>query len=429
MNLSNYKFLLNTDYQYLLDYRILLYNLIKLILQQKIKKRGEIVCLNKNGNVNLLNFMNKKVLLTKINKFSDVFKLNLNIKNKLKIYPTITVKVIPLTYKDRENMYNSKFAVWKELKVLKLLTNLSKKRMSPNLPIIYDYYICNSCKYENPNIKNTTDRICLLVLSEYNNYDLRTWLINLSKKKLSANKLSDIWYNCLFQIISALYLIYKQYKLVHLDLHWGNILVQTHQSDGYTIHRIEGINYYLPNLGFTIKLWDFGKSKSKHLFKEDTSVNIYQLLDINRLSNIYNWINKYPKITNKSVIPTNIINLFKSIQNEKKISLNGILYRYMSRYMHNMIGNTIVEQHKKYYEKVDYAENFHRGEIVLYKNKYAVIQDIYKFKIYLIQNISDQSQLIGVNFNEVYKILTNVSQKTTDQYKFLKKNNNGIYII
>ena len=128
MNLSNYKFLLETKNNYLLDYRILLYNFIKLILQDKIKKKGEIVCLNKNGNINLLNFMNNKVMLTKVNKFSDVFRLNINIKNKFKIKPFITIKVIPLSYKDRENMYNPKYPVWRELQILQIVSKLSKKR-------------------------------------------------------------------------------------------------------------------------------------------------------------------------------------------------------------------------------------------------------------------------------------------------------------
>lgn len=426
MNLSNYKFLLETKNNYLLDYRILLYNFIKLILQDKIKKKGEIVCLNKNGNINLLNFMNNKVMLTKVNKFSDVFRLNINIKNKLKIAPFITIKVIPLSYKDRENMYNPRYPVWRELQILKIVSKLSKKRISPNLPLIYNYYICNSCNYINPNLRNVTDKICLLVLSEYNKYDFRTWLINLSKKKKTVTELENIWYNIIFQIVSVLYLLYKLYRLVHLDLHWGNLLVQTHAKGGYWTYRINGINYYLPNLGFTIKLWDFGKSRSKNIFEQDSSISINDTIDIIRFSNIYIWINKYDKIKNKSVIPSSIIELFQSFKKNENLSLSKLIYIYMGKFIHNKIGQNLSEIDKKNLKKVNYSENFTRGEIVSYKNKYALIQDIFKFKIYIISDISNYSYITDVNSNDIYKILTNVSQNKNN---IINGKNNGIYII
>ena len=426
MNLSNYKLLLETKDSYLLDYRILLYNFIKLILQDKIKKKGEIVCLNKNGNINLLNFMNKKILLAKLNTFSDVFRLTINIKNKFKISPFITIKVVPLSYKDRENMYNSRYPVWRELKILQIVSKLSKKRVSPNLPLIYNYYICNSCNYINPHLRNVTDKICLLVLSEYNKYDFRTWLINLSKKANSVSELENIWYNIIFQIVSVLYLLYKLYRLVHLDLHWGNLLVQTHSKGGYWTYRINGINYYVPNLGFTIKLWDFGKSRSKHIFNQDSSININDTVDIIRFSNIYNWINKYDKIINKSVIPNSIIELFQLFKKDENLSLNKLIYTYMRRFMHNKIGQNLNEVDKKNIQKVDYAENFVRGEIISYRNKYALVQDIFKFKIYIINNISNNSDITIVNYNDIYKILTNISQNKNN---IINGKNNGIYII
>lgn len=428
MDLSKYKYILQNKQNYLLDYRILLYNFIKLILQNKIKKKGEIVCINKNGNISLLDFMNHKKLLTKINKFSDVFRLTINIKNNVHINPFIVIKVIPLSYKDREKMYDTTQPVWRELKILTILTKLSKKRVSPNLPIIYDHYICNSCRYENPNLKNSTDKICLLVLSEYNKYDLRTWLIHISQQNYDNNKLTDIWYNCLFQLLSSLYLLYKQFRLVHLDLHWGNILVQTHKATGYWTYKIDGIMYYLPNMGFTLKLWDFGKSKSTHIFKKDSSIDFNQVSDIHRFSYIYNWINKSDSIKNKSVIPKNIINLFQQIRQNKNTPLSNIIYKTMGKYMHNKIGQKIPDYVQKNIAKIDYIENLHLGEIVSYNNKYAIVQNFFKFKIYLITVKSDQISLKSINYTQVGKILTNIGQDTNN-YNFLKEKNIGIYII
>ena len=428
MDLSNYRYILENNENHLLDYRILLYNFIKLVLSKKIKKRGEIVCLNNNGNINLLDFMKNKKLLTKVNKYSDVFKLNINIKNTLNIHPPIVIKSIPLTYKDRENMYNVKLPVWRELKILKVLTKLSKKRVLPHLPIIYNYYVCNSCKYENPNLKKTTDKICLLVLSEYNKYDFRTWLIYISEKNYDNNTLSQIWYNCIFQLISTLYLLYKQFKLVHLDLHWGNILVQTHKSGGYRTYIIDGISYYIPNMGFTLKLWDFGKSKSKNLFKEDSSVPINPTLDIIRFSNIYTWISKSTSIINKNIIPVNIVSFFQELKKNSSDDLSSIIYKNMSLYMHNKLGEKVPDNIKQYLEEIDYVENLYLGEIVEYNGKYAIVQSFYKFKIYLIVEKSNNSVIKIVNYTEVNKILTNVGQ-SEKKSPFLKENNIGIYKI
>ena len=98
----------------------------------------------------------------------------------------------------------------------------------------------------------------------------------------------------------------------------------------------------------------------------------------------------------------------------------------MRRFMHNKIGQILSEVDKKKIQKVDYAENFVRGEIISYKNKYALVQDIFKFKIYIITNISNNSNITIVNYNDIYKILTNVSQNKNN---IINGKNNGIYII
>ena len=419
-----FNFLKKTNEIYLLDYRILLYNLIKYVLNSKIKKKTSMICLNNAGNINLLDFMINKKLLTKVNKFSDVYKIN--IITPFKIEPTLVIKSIPLTYDDIRNMYDTSRPVWKELRILQLLSKLSKKRIIPTFPMIYDFYICNSCTYENPNVQHSSNKMCLLILSEYNEYNFKDWIIKLSKKNCSNTKLTNIWYNCIFQILISLYVLYKNYGLIHSDLHWGNILVQTHESVGFWIYKIHGITYYLPNMGFSIKLWDFGKSKSKAIFKEDSSIIIHEQIDINRFSNIYNWININKDIKNKSVIPSNIINLFQSIKKNTNYKLHSLIYQNMSRFMHNKIGIKIPTYIQKDISSVQYPDNFTRGELVVYKNKFALVQDIYKFKIYLIIQISSTTDIISVKFENVYKILTNLSQDSKKS-KFLNEKNIGIY--
>ena len=421
---SYFDYLKNTNDSYLLNYRILLYNLIKNILNSKIKNKKNMVCLNNNGNINLLNFMSDKKLLQKSNKYSDVYKLKIN--TTLKISPNVTIKSIPLSFDEFSNSYNTSFSVWKELNILQLLTKLSKKRTIPNLPIIYDHYICNSCTYENVNIKNKSNKVCLLILSEYNKYNLKDWITELSLKKISATKLSEIWYNCIFQIITSLYFLYKNFQLIHYDLHWGNLLVETHDSNGYWLYKIEGISYYLPNLGFTVKLWDFGKSKSKLLFDKDYTAVIHELIDINRFTNISTWINITDSIKNKLVIPNNIINLLQSIKKNSSLKLKSIIHTNFSKYMHNKINTSIPDNIRKNTSKINYPEEVYRGEVVCYNNKFAIVQEIYKFKIYLITKISLLTEITIVKYDEVEKLLIQIPQNKST---YLNQKNLGIFNI
>ena len=63
---------------------------------------------------------------------------------------------------------------WKELYILKMIYNLIKNHNCPNVPIIYLYFICSSCKicdYLNPNI-----------IKYYNNLSIRKIENDKSKK-------------------------------------------------------------------------------------------------------------------------------------------------------------------------------------------------------------------------------------------------------
>ena len=48
--------------------------------------------------------------------------------------------------------------------------------------------------------------------------------------------------------------------MLHTDLHIGNILVQKVKSGGYWIYKLDGVDYYLPNLGYIFIISDFGFS-------------------------------------------------------------------------------------------------------------------------------------------------------------------------
>lgn len=87
--------------------------------------------------------------------------------------------------------------------------------------------------------------------NEYINFsDFHTW----SKQKHS----NEIWFNALFQIMYALTALKRHFNMLHTDLHMGNILVQKIKPGGHWIYKLDGVDYYVPNLGYIFLVSDFG---------------------------------------------------------------------------------------------------------------------------------------------------------------------------
>lgn len=88
--------------------------------------------------------------------------------------------------------------------------------------------------------------------NEYINYTFESWI-----QKAHSN---EIWFNALFQIMYALTSLKQTFNMLHTDLHIGNILVQKIKKGGYWIYKLDGVDYYLPNLGYIFIISDFGFS-------------------------------------------------------------------------------------------------------------------------------------------------------------------------
>lgn len=97
---------------------------------------------------------------------------------------------------------------------------------------------------------------------DYNNNTIRLYneyincdnFDNWSKKKYS----NEIWFNLLFQIMYALTALKRYFNMLHTDLHTGNILVQKIKPGGHWIYHLDGVDYYVPNLGYVFLIVDFG---------------------------------------------------------------------------------------------------------------------------------------------------------------------------
>jgi len=183
----------------------------------------------------------------------------------------------------------------------------------PNLPLYYNFFVCNDCnknlenkkkqiknlyyinkngtskslyfylqkiqkqlKHENKKklnssyLKKLEDNVgkdnaellqyiinqpkneCVLLTNEYaNEGDLKTWL------QIPRNETE--WSVMYFQIFAGLYTLQKHFDLVHHDLHWGNVLVhKINNSDEFLYYKINDTYFKIPNIGYLFTLWDFG---------------------------------------------------------------------------------------------------------------------------------------------------------------------------
>lgn len=156
---------------------------------------------------------------------------------------------------------NSKVEIENEISVLKLTTKLVLKKVCPNLPLFYKDSFCKHCIFEKEELSKGP---CELFIVEHASHgDLCQWLTE-------SRRNTTEWKVALFQIFAGLKVLHS-YGLSHNDMHWGNVLVLPGPKNGCTIYKIEDKRYYIPNIGFTFILWDFGKVTDQVAFSEDYS--------------------------------------------------------------------------------------------------------------------------------------------------------------
>ena len=262
------------------------------------------------------NFNNDIVLLytvkKKINKFihshlgkvgdsidAEAYIININRDNQ--IYKA-ALKVIPLTYQESNNIKNIKYKSWKELYLLTCCYNIVQNYNTQNLPIIILYFICKNCNkddYLNPNVtkyfnnlsirkkikksNDSSDKLLYKKMEKRKGYGLSSLCVlnelchdsikGLLSVTEEVEKISqEMFMSFIFQIINGLYAINKIYKIIHFDCHGGNILVSKVISGGYWTYQVNNIVYYIPNHGYILKIWDFGRSL---IIDKDPYIKLY----------------------------------------------------------------------------------------------------------------------------------------------------------
>lgn len=402
-----------------LDNRILIGEYIKTYFKN-ITSNNDNICINNTGDINLFSFMTDCKLLSKGGKDGEVYVAKfIKINKMLKL----TLKVIPINEDEKNNKYSRNYRSWREVRAIKMVSQLVEKRICPNFQLFYGNYICNYCEYSNPYFKNKGKDSCIIILKEYSDKNLHTLIREFSKSEKYLKKPDNLkevlWKTIFFQIFTALYSMKHFYQLIHGDLHWENILVSSVKETGYWNYIINGINYYIPNTGYTFHISDFGRSVNyaeyavyeniqklsdgtlsnsiKNSHESEVIMDISE--DVKTIINMYKLL-ELENIKSETIFSKNIILLLKSIKKKSDYTPGNIIEKYFSEFINVRIGTTISNNDIKKFYKINHPTDVMRGDIVLYYNKenntniFACINNISGFHYDLIISVKKNIYII-----------------------------------
>lgn len=136
-----------------------------------------------------------------------------------------------------------------EVEIFKLLNAMLYTNASPHIPYYMGDFICEE--------NNVRYRYYMSEKADGNFHNLVTRKL-VNEKFINGYGIDLVWKVLFFQILSTLGTILIRYpNFRHNDLHIMNVLYFERKSGGYFKYRVGGIDYFVPNIGFQLALWDF----------------------------------------------------------------------------------------------------------------------------------------------------------------------------
>lgn len=151
---------------------------------------------------------------------------------------------------------------------------------------INNTYITNQSYYDNPDLKNVNKS--LVLLTESPTYIFKQWIKKsyisegTTYRMISRGSHSDDeWYNIMFQIMVALYVMQKKGIIIHDFSLDKNVYIKDLPINSpmpkFWIYRIDGVDFYLPNCGYLVMIdSDFS----------DISGDVLQNIEIDNKNNV-----------------------------------------------------------------------------------------------------------------------------------------------
>lgn len=196
--------------------------------------------------------------------------------------------------------------IWREIYILEECTKLAiSENGNVSLPLLYGYRMSKNMNinlYVNKRLagrikqkykENGFGKYAAFIFNELADYDLEYFL----KRVLTTTAEEDHTQQIkvlLFQVIFTLAQLNEEMTLVHFDLHIGNVLIHKREPGGYYRYILNnrGKDYYIPNLGYLYKVWDF--SRSVLIGQDNRGIIIRKALF--NLKNMYKDVKEYEKI-------------------------------------------------------------------------------------------------------------------------------------
>lgn len=204
-----------------------------------------------------------------------------------------------------------------EVAACTMVTELVRQKMCPNFVMTYYYDFIER------------DGVCSDKYP-YKGLLYNEWIPNLElfsifsddKSRRKGREGVKEWFNAYFQILVAIHSMQKVFGMTHSDLHGNNILVAKIPKGGHWKYTIEGIDYYVPNLGYQFLLNDFdhawipGKMESWYTrkYKNQFNKKKLKLVDPVRIFDEVLDISVAPKEVKDIIFMT--MDLFKNVEME-----------------------------------------------------------------------------------------------------------------
>jgi len=171
------------------------------------------------------------------------------------------IKVIPLENRYEREVHPSQL----EVKYLKEFTGLVRNFNTPHIGYYFDHFqVQNNCKaltcFPLKEFRRELYKDTLVLVAEFvSGGSLEEWI----QTDETAVIADGVWKYIIFSVIWTLYILQDKYRLVHADMHFGNILIDTcisTQDKGPLEYRlsVDGKDrvFHVPSLGVLCKAWD-----------------------------------------------------------------------------------------------------------------------------------------------------------------------------
>lgn len=403
------------------------------------------------------------------------------------------------SYKLNNSVY-LEYDVWRELMYYEYVKNrIIKSKQSPNFPILYAYFFCpnrninffqlkTNCltrkellseeykkfRQVHEAISNTgTNKIIrpmsmsgkndkcqlpdevdplfrlysgttLILITEAPHHNLYQWASRTYEtdgivQRMTSSGFYDekIWYDILFQIVSALYVmqihgIYIRNMTIEDSVYIKDLKISG-KSCGYWKWIIDGIPYYVPNYGYLVMIdSNFKDTRSEStLLDRDCCEREYKIYANNIYSQKYdnnvlndNIFENYRRIINTNAFtkehtknnvmrpPESIMRLIELMSNDPEKNLGTVLHKYFRKYLNNRIG-TLLRRDTEIPNIRDVTRQFNNGEMAV-----EVIGDqMYKWCMVTKTNSDGTVEIITRSDSNLDDyIIKNVRIETLKQY-------------